>query len=140
MDTQVEFCVGTDTNVEKSLRLFPWGWKKIQILCGDHPHASPRIPTQYFCVGMRGAMRGAGLRGSVRQGCINMSLAKWHAKIGQNERFQKSYVLHRLKMVQIVKLIGYNGRIWKFFHTNSSVCALFSLFQKKNQKKQTIIS
>ena len=38
--------------------LFPWGWNEIQILCGDHPRATPRIPTQYFFVGMRGAMHG----------------------------------------------------------------------------------
>ena len=31
---------------------------------------SPRIPTQYFCVGMRGAIREAGTRGSVRQSCF----------------------------------------------------------------------
>ena len=60
----------TDANVEKSLRLFPWGWKrKYNFFCVDHLHASPRMPTQYFSVGICGAMHGAGLRGSVRQGC-----------------------------------------------------------------------
>ena len=36
-NTQVEFSIGTDTNIKKSVRLFPRGWKKLQILCGDHP-------------------------------------------------------------------------------------------------------
>ena len=36
------FCVGTDTNVEKLLRLFPWGWKIYKFCVGTipmHPHA-----------------------------------------------------------------------------------------------------